>query len=98
MNKQTIMEFNLNKTSDFNEYLEASLVSNIKEILQHFKTRYRKSPDDMYDEDARYLYKQSEVNMFFKMNNNPNLQVEPQFDEGASNPWCWRISRIDKKK
>lgn len=95
---EQIREFNMNDNCYFDAYMESSLDSIIKEILTHFSTRYRKSPDDPYDEDARYLYKQKEVNLFLKVNDNPNLKVEPQFDKGKSTPWCWRISRIDKKK
>ena len=91
-------ELNLNKTSDLNKYIETSMVSTIKDILKHFKVRYRKSPDDMYDDDDRYLYKKTEVDMFLKLNDNPNLKVEPQFDKGETIPWGWKISRINKKK
>lgn len=95
---EQIKEFNMNDNCYFDIYMENSLESVIKEILLHFSTRYRKSPDDPYDEDARYLYKQKEVNLFFKLNDNPNLIVEPLFDKGETTPWCWRISRVDKKK
>ena len=98
MYKQTTVELNLNKTSDFNEYIENSMVSMIKDILKHFEKRYRKSPNDMYDDDDRYLYKQSEVDMFLKLNKNPNLKVEPQFDKGEITPWGWKIFRTNKKK
>lgn len=95
---EKIKEFNMNDNYYFDSYMEASLEPMIKEILKHFSTRYRKSSDnDPYEEDARYLYKQKEVDLFFKLNDNPNLIVEPQFDKGKSSPWCWRISRIDKK-
>ena len=94
-----IKEFNMNDNYYFDNYMESSLEPMIKEILEHFSKRYRKSSDnDPYDEDARYLYKQKEVNLFFKMNDNPNLKVEGLFDKGKTTPWCWRISRIDKKK
>jgi hypothetical protein len=83
----------------FDDYIDKSLVSMIKEILFHFSKRYRKSSDDdIYEEDARYLYKQREVDLFFEMNDNPNLIVKPMFDKRNPKPWCWRISRIDKKK
>ena len=98
MSKQITVELNLNRTSDFNEYIESSMVSMIKDILKHFEMRYRKSPDDMYDDDDRYLYKQIEVDMFLKLNKNPNLKVEPQFDKNEIIPWGWKISRISKKK
>lgn len=94
-----IKEFNMNDNYYFDKYMESSLEPMIKEILKYFSKRYRKSSDnDPFEEDARYLYKQKEVDLFFKLNDNPNLIVEPQFDKGESIPWCWRISRIDKKK
>ena len=106
MNKKITVELNLNKASDFNEYIEKSMVSMIKDILEHFEKRARKpkkdeedeNERDIYYDDARYLYKQTEVDMFFKMNNNPNLKVEPLFDAGENVPWCWKVSRINKKK
>jgi hypothetical protein len=72
--------------------------------VKNFKTQPSKDieevipDDDIYEEDARYLYKQREVDLFFEMNDNPNLIVKPMFDKRNPKPWCWRISRIDKKK
>lgn len=87
-----INELNLNNTQDFNEYVEKSLVATVKEILKHFSTRYRKSNDDD-DDDSRYLYNARELEMFNKMNDNPNLKIEPLYENGRVTPWCYRIYR-----
>lgn len=62
-----INELNLNKTQDFNEYIEKSTTSMMKEILKHFCLRHRQSDDDEFDDDDRYLYNTKEVEIFKKM-------------------------------
>lgn len=53
---------NLNKTKDFDFYIESTLKSQVKAVVKHFSFRFRK--DCLDDVDEEYLYHKQQVELF----------------------------------
>ena len=76
----------------FEKQLDETVNSLVKEAVKHFTKRFRKSDEDDFDE--RYLYSETEVNLFKKLNKNPNVKIRTEYDE--KNPkkvFCYILYR-----
>lgn len=98
----TTKELNLDNTQEFNEYIEQSVASMMRDILKHFCFRARKETTDKFDDDDRYLYNKNEVEIFKKMYENfklkgtrpiAELEIETIYEDDSTEPWGYRIYR-----
>lgn len=55
-------ELNLNKTKDFDIYIESTLESQVRAVVKHFSFRFRKGCLD--DVDEEYLYHKQQIELF----------------------------------
>ena len=78
---------------EFNEQLNSTINNVVKEAVKHFATK-RFRPSDKDDFDERYLYSKEEVELFKKLNKNPNVKIRTEYKEKFPNEiYCYILYR-----
>lgn len=86
-------ELTINQLKVFDEQIDETVNSVIREAVKHFQKRFRRN-DDIFNEDERYLYSKKEVVMFYKLNKNPKVKTRVEWDEKFPNRiFCYVLYR-----
>ena len=88
------VEMDTNSIAYANVIIESLVSSVILEAVKHFETSRPRS----YEDDSRFFYKESELDMFWKLfKGDPNsLKCTTIFDN-MGGVFCYEICRVERK-